>query len=347
MENYPWPMLLTPILLEKVWGGDRLASFPSKILEPGKRFGESWDACALPGRDSVIASGPLSGRKLSELCSELDAQLLGPHFAGKPFPLLLKIIDARDRLSLQLHPPEVSGDGRGAGKAEAWYVLQGGDLMLGLAEGADPEKLKSRLRSGGDPTEFVRVLKAKPGDTIAVPPGTIHAIGQGLLVVEIQQPADITYRIHDWGRKGRELHLDEGFRVLDASSGRDPLLPPLERQVGNNTRRFHLGCRHFGLESLEITEAAPWVRATPSVELVTGLRGRLRLGHRDGEPSVVVGPGETALIPATAPPDLWMNPLEPASALVTYPCRLERDIYDRLVSWGFSGQPVAERIFAS
>src|SRR5438067_1317735 len=127
-------MLLRPILKEKVWGGDRLTRFPSKGVAHGSKIGESWEASGLPGSDTIVATGPWAGTGLAELVREMGSELTGSAGSDE-FPLLLKFIDARERLSLQVHPPHRSSYRPDAppGKAEAWYVLEGGDIVLGLA----------------------------------------------------------------------------------------------------------------------------------------------------------------------------------------------------------------------
>ncbi|MBI3890892.1 MAG: class I mannose-6-phosphate isomerase [Candidatus Wallbacteria bacterium] len=338
-------MLLRPILKEKVWGGDRLARFASKGVSPGSRIGESWEASGLPGQDSQVASGPFDGTPLARLAREMGGALLGPLAVQSEFPLLLKLIDAREQLSLQVHPPH-RDDRRGAppGKAEAWYVLEGGPMVLGLAPGADAGELARVLRAGSDPTGLLNFVEARPGDTIPVPPGTLHSIGAGVLLVELQQPADVTYRVYDWGRAGRELHIEQALAVLDPSSSLRSEGAPLEWGRGANRFRLLTGCRHFGMELARLTEHLPWVKATESMEVLLCLEGRFRIGPRAGSEPLTVGPGQTVLLPA-ATPEVWMEPEGPVTLLVGYACRLEREIYDRMLGFGYAGLEVAARVF--
>ncbi|MBI4868724.1 MAG: class I mannose-6-phosphate isomerase [Candidatus Wallbacteria bacterium] len=344
-QRPPGPMLLSPILKEKVWGGDRLRRFPSKGVTPGSSIGESWEASGLAEDPSRIASGPWEGASLRELVSELGTALLGPLADRREFPLLLKLIDARERLSLQVHPPHRDDRPQAPpGKAEAWYVLEGGPLVLGLAANTDAGELAAALREARDPSPLLEHVVARPGDTIPVAPGTLHSIGQGVLVAELQQPADITYRVHDWGRQGRELHLEQAFAALDPLAGHRPRPGPLELVRGNNLFSFLTGCRHFGMERARLVEHLPWVRATESVELLLCLEGRFTIGPRSAAQPLAAGPGDTVLLPAACP-EVWIEPSEPVTLLVGYPCRLERELYDRMLAWGFAGEEVASRIF--
>lgn len=341
-----WPFRLEPILKQKVWGGDRLSRFPSKGVAAGDRIGESWEASGLPGEDNVVATGPCAGERLSDLTARLGTGLVGPELPAPEFPLLVKFLDARERLSLQVHPPTRPAPGGrfSPGKAEAWFILEGGELVSGLAPGVQPAELESLLRSGGDPTPLLCRLQVRPGDTVPIAPGTLHCIGPGVVLAELQQPADITYRLHDWGRAGRDLHLPAALEVLDPQAGRTTSPPPLECRRGANLFRFHLGCRHFGLESASLSEPCPWVRAGQRVEVLLALQGAFAIGPRAGGPVLEIEAGQTAILPALTP-ELWLEPRGTATVLVCYPSRLEREHYDRLLSWGYSGADVAGHLF--
>ena len=340
------PFRLEPILKAKVWGGDRLARFPSKGVSTGDKIGESWEASGLHGDDNVVATGPAAGERLAALTARLGPGLVGQELPAPEFPLLLKFLDARERLSLQVHPPTRPAPGGrfSLGKAEAWFILEGGELVSGLAPGVQPAELESLLRSGGDPTPLLCRLQVRPGDTVPIAPGTLHCIGPGVLLVEVQQPADITFRLHDWGRAGRDLQLADALDVLEVGAGRASSPPPLECRRGANLFRFHLGCRHFGLETAILSEPCPWVRAGQRLELLLALEGSFAIGPRSAGPALEIETGQTAILPATAP-ELWLEPRGKATVLVCYPTRLEREHYDRLLTWGYAGADVAGHLF--
>ena len=191
------PLLLTPYLKETIWGGRRLADHWGKSFTGGGRLGESWELTVResPKERCVIAGGPLCGRTLNDC--------LGDKAAG--FPLLVKLLDAGDRLSVQVHPV----------KSEVWYVLEcdeGAELILGLTCPYDREEFRAALE-GGTLSSLLRRVRVKPGDCYFIPQGLVHAIGAGILVAEIQDNSDITYRVYDYDRRQtdgskRELHVD-------------------------------------------------------------------------------------------------------------------------------------------
>ena len=220
-----YPFTFHPLFKERVWGGRRLAALYGKDLPPGVPIGESWEISDRPDDESVIANGPLAGRSLRWLMESHGPELLGaasPARDGR-FPILCKILDAREMLSLQVHPPaHKARELRGDPKTEMWHIVDaapGAELFVGLKRGVTREMFEARIASGEVAGCFHRIPVSR-GDTMFLPSGRVHAIGAGLVIFEIQQNSDTTYRVFDWNRKGldgkpRELHIAESLASID------------------------------------------------------------------------------------------------------------------------------------
>lgn len=225
----PCPLCFRPMLLEKVWGGDRLGAF-GKPVSPGAAIGESWEVADLGATSaggagggaarSVVEGGSMHGRTLADAVAAWGPALLGAGRTGA-FPLLVKYLDANENLSVQVHPsPAFAAANPGAHlKTECWYVLDarpGSVIYKGLRPGVTAERL-ARLAHAGSPeiVECLECVPAVPGECHALPSGTVHALGAGVLVAEVQTPSDTTFRLYDWGRQGRALHVDQALACAD------------------------------------------------------------------------------------------------------------------------------------
>ncbi|MBM3290832.1 MAG: mannose-6-phosphate isomerase, partial [Candidatus Hydrogenedentes bacterium] len=211
---------------ERIWGGQRLRTLYGKPIPPDKPIGEAWLISDHPSAVSVVADGPHAGRTLHDLIEEDAEALLGPGVKLTPhgrFPLLLKLLDSTDVLSVQVHPDDATAAALGepdVGKTEMWHVLHadpGAELICGLRPGTTPDQMRAAIASGTLERHLVR-FTVKPGDSVYVPAGTVHAIGKGIVLAEIQQNSDLTYRLYDWSRvdasgKARELHVEKGLRA--------------------------------------------------------------------------------------------------------------------------------------
>ena len=300
-ETPLWPIRMMPAFRcggETPWGGERLRERYGKETTDD-RTGESLEVSVIPGKES---SDPL-GRKLPDLIREFGEKLVGK-YADKPFPLLLKLIDARDDLSVQVHPDDtyamIHEHGK-LGKSEAWLILDappGSELVYGLKPGTSLQQLKGACEKGKDVEALLRRIQVSPGDVCYIPAGCVHAIGRGIMLYEIQQSSDITYRFYDWDRKdangcGRELHLEQALAVADLKSAPRPVRVSdaygTRRLV--NEDNFTLDViRCGGVESLpEIGEFG----------FLTILQGKLMLRWGSGE--MALREGETCLIPKNAP----------------------------------------------
>lgn len=226
-----YPLKFEPILKQTLWGGDKIISF-KQLNDTRKEVGESWEISAVEGSESIVAEGPDKGMTLTEVLSKYREELLGEaNYArfGVKFPLLVKFIDARQDLSIQVHPSDELAKKRhnSMGKTEMWYVIgadKGAKLRSGFSEQITPKEYKDRVYNNTI-TEVLQEYDIQPGDVFFLPAGRVHSIGAGAFIAEIQQTSDVTYRIYDFDRKdskgnARELHTDLAreainFEVLD------------------------------------------------------------------------------------------------------------------------------------
>ncbi|HEX6883968.1 MAG TPA: type I phosphomannose isomerase catalytic subunit [Planctomycetota bacterium] len=287
--------------LEKVWGGRTLARRPGIALPPGK-IGETWEVVDREGENSIVATGGLKGLSLRELMKRHGADLLGkvpPAKEGR-FPLLVKYIDASESLSVQVHPDDESCTripGAEA-KTEAWYVVDaqpGSTLYAGLRPDVTAREFE-RVADGPGVVETLLAWEVRPGDCLLVPGGTVHAISAGITILEVQQNSDTTYRLWDWGRTGRETHVEQALRCIRfGDPPRGPIRPRWfaegEHQVAHLAR-----CKHFGLNALRLTRPTRFsTQSQFNLYAVLAGRGRLRWGSEE-RPLV---PGDVWLVPAS------------------------------------------------
>ena len=228
-----YPLIFHPIFKERVWGGRKLEQLYGKRLPPGVPIGESWEITDRPEGVSVIANGPLAGKDLRWLMENHREELLGSAqpCAGR-FPLLVKILDAQEKLSLQVHPPAHQAEELGGEpKSELWYVADAepdADIFVGLRRGATRAQFEQKIRDGTVAECFHRHA-VKRGDVMFLPSGRVHALGAGSVIFEIQQNSDTTYRVFDWNRVGldgkpRALHVTQALAAIDFADFEPPLI---------------------------------------------------------------------------------------------------------------------------
>ncbi|MGE9267822.1 MAG: type I phosphomannose isomerase catalytic subunit [Verrucomicrobiales bacterium] len=215
-----------PLYQTRVWGGRELANTFSRELPDEQPYGESWELSDRPDEQSLVSAGPFKGLSLNELWREQRAEIFGPAYLPderERFPLLIKILDARDDLSIQVHPPaELAPRLGGEPKTEMWFVAQadpGAKLYVGLRKGVTEADFKAAL-AAGEVAGLVHAIEPRPGESIFIPSGRLHAIGGGFLIFEIQENSDTTYRVFDWNRLGldgraRELHIEQSLASID------------------------------------------------------------------------------------------------------------------------------------
>jgi len=217
------PIFFKPIYQERVWGARNLSDALGRDLPEGKTIGEAWEIVDRLEAQSVVKGGEFDGLSLRRLISEHAERIMGAgYLAERPFPILVKWLDCSDRLSLQVHPPaSVADELQGEPKTENWYIADckpGASLIVGLREGATAEEFERRLEDSSL-EQCVHRFAVRPGDSILVESGRLHAIDAGNLILEIQQNSDTTYRVYDWGRVGldgkpRQLHVEKSLRSI-------------------------------------------------------------------------------------------------------------------------------------
>lgn len=234
------PLEFTPLLKRARWGGERLGTILQKPIGLEGDFGESWELSDHPEAPTLIASGEYAGSTLSEVIGQNPQAMYGAGTCYSTFPLLIKFIDATDRLSLQVHPDDShlpDFDARKAGKSEAWVILDAAPdsrIYAGLKAGVDADELRDHLEQG-NVEACLHSYPVRPGDCVFIPAGTLHAIGEGILLAEVQQTSDITYRLFDWNRldqsgQPRPLHVEQAFNSINFQRGPVDLLEPQLRQ---------------------------------------------------------------------------------------------------------------------
>jgi mannose-6-phosphate isomerase len=217
------PLTFEPFFVERMWGGRRLESEFGKKLPLQKCIGESWEIVDRPEAQSVVTDGPLKGKTLHDLWTQHRKQIFGDAADAPRFPLLLKLLDAHQKLSLQVHPPEQFAEKLGGeAKTEFWYVAAadpGAELLLGFRKPSARDRFEKALREG-TAADYVHKIPVRPGDAAFLPAGRLHAVSAGNLLIEIQQNSDTTYRVFDWNRvddkgKQRQLHIEQALRCID------------------------------------------------------------------------------------------------------------------------------------
>jgi len=302
------PLVFGPVYKDYIWGGARIPAAYGRIGAP-PICAESWEISAHPDGESVVAAGPFARSKLSELTARFGAALIGTR-ATDPhrFPLLFKLIDARDRLSVQVHPNNANaGLTRGEPKTEMWFVLDrapGASLYAGLADGVTRDTLRAALASGTAESQLVR-LAVEPGQALFIPGGLVHAIGAGCLIYEVQQNSNTTYRLFDWNRSGadgkpRALHIEESFKSIDWSLRPPAMKTPSPSASEDRNAWFDVvSCDYFALRKLSLKETLTQSMDGTSFHALFVEQGRLSVAA--GGETVALNAGASCLIPAAAP----------------------------------------------
>jgi mannose-6-phosphate isomerase len=294
-----------PIFKERIWGGRNLEKLYGKPLPPGLPIGESWEISDRPGDQSVVAAGPWQGKTLRQIMEQQPSELLGPlKPMPKRFPLLIKIIDARDTLSLQVHPPpRLAAELGGEPKTEIWYVSQAGpaaELFVGFKKGVTRAEFEKQL-AGGDVANCFHRLPVKAGDAMFLPSGRVHALGAETVIFEIQQNSDTTYRVFDWNRldaagQPRQLHLAQALASIDFSDFEPPLLPAETSPGHPGTIRPLVKDKLFHVSLRRMKRGDALALRGGQMCIVGVVEGALRIS--DNGESTAVPAGGFGLIPA-------------------------------------------------
>lgn len=343
--------VFSPLLKVKVWGGDRLgALYPETTSLPGP-LGEAWVFCCLEDEATPVKTGVHAGATARELLHRFGPSLAGPayqRYLDEGYPLLLKLIDARQRLSLQVHPDDEAArrlEGQSRGKCEAWYVLAaepGAPFFLGTTSTEPATTLLPSLAEQGR-TEALQVVEALPDSVYPVSAGTLHAIGEGIFLAEIQQSSDTTYRVHDWGRRGldgvpRPLHLDKAIACAKTGPWQPP---PRERPSWSDdggSIELLARCDYFAFERIRLNHRLEFAAPEQGFSLLLPISGDVTLLHGDRTQRLPAHHG--TMIPACWPTITLVPADETATVLRCVP--LEDD--ERKAPWRGHPASAADRV---
>lgn len=303
------PLTFQPILKRIRWGGRKLGTLLGKPIGPETDYAESWEIADHADGQSIVASGPFAGRTLSSLLQTHRLDLMGSAFTGSQFPLLIKFLDANDWLSLQVHPGDALAkqfDPRENGKTEAWVILDAqpdSQICSGLKSGVTREQLASALNAGPAAIEeCLHIIPVKAGDCVFVPAGTVHALGPGIVLAEVQQQSNLTFRLYDWGRvdaqgKPRPIHVQESLLCTDFLRG--PVNPVTTAAVDQQTSMSEslVRCPYFVIRRQTLWSRATFV-ANDRFRIVLVLDGSVSISNEAG--NVTARKGETVLVPASS-----------------------------------------------
>ena len=307
------PLLFEPLPMERVWGGRRFETLLGKSIPHGATIGELWEMVDRPEAQSVVHNGSQKGKTLHELWSDQRTEIFGSIHQANPsprFPLLIKLLDARQRLSVQVHPPASLAAELGTEpKTECWYFLhasEGASIYAGLKNGVSRESFEAAL-ANGSLEETLHRAPSQTGESIFIPSGRLHAIGEGLLIVEVQQNSDSTYRVFDWNRNGldgkpRELHIKESLASINFDDF-EPSLTPADAKVIAE-------CPYFVVTKHELPSPLT-MTGNDDFSIITCLTGSIECG------GISLKPGGFMLIPASMKKATLIPQIEGASFLMT------------------------------
>ena len=310
MSEIPlYPLRFEPIYQYRLWGGRRLSSLLSAPLPGDGPIGEAWLLSDRSDHQSLVANGPLKGKSIGQLMGQFREQLMGKLASRfRRFPLLLKFLDAHELLSVQVHPskahPELIPAGDTA-KTEAWVVIEaekGSHIYAGLRLGTTADTLRKSLDDGTIADHLVCIVP-KPGDAVFIPAGTVHTLGEDVVVFEVQQDSDVTFRLYDWGHidsktnKPRPLQVDQAFACIDFGASNCGLVAPRIETTTPVERERLFDCDAFQLWRL-LGQDPFTVGATAEPRVLVCIEGSGQLAHK-GTP-YAVGRGDVWLLPAEA-----------------------------------------------
>ena len=304
-----YPLTFQPIFKDRVWGGRELERLYGKSLPAGSPIGESWEISDRPGEASVIANGPLAGKDFSWLMDNHAAEILGdarPAAEGR-FPLLCKILDAREKLSLQVHPPAAKAkELDGEPKTEMWYIADAAPdatLYVGLKRGVTRAEFEQKIADGTVADCFHRI-PVKAGDVMYLPSGRVHAIGAGLVIFEIQQNSDTTYRVFDWNRVGldgkpRELHVAQSLASIDFNDFEPKLVPVQYQQANGFQFRQLVENPWFTVQEMVFENAGSVPLTGQYLRIIALTNGAATVVDDSSGISTQLKPGDFCLVPAS------------------------------------------------
>ncbi len=305
--SHLYPLKFNPIFKEKIWGGQKIKTILGKDFSPAKNCGETWELSGVKGNVSEVSNGSLKGKSLTQLIESNGEQLLGAKVIrkyGAEFPLLVKFIDANDDLSVQVHPDDTLAKKRhdSFGKTEMWYIMQadeGASLVTGFNREMDKETYLSHFKNG-QLMDILNQEKVTPGDVYFIPAGRVHTIGKGLLLAEIQQTSDVTYRIYDFDRvdnqgNQRELHVEEALDAIDYQFHKNYRTSYVEPKDGKSKL---VQCPYFTTNKLQVVDSLKIDhQSLDCFKIYVVLEGKGQISY-DSQ-NIDLEKGEVVLVPAS------------------------------------------------
>lgn len=307
-----YPLKFEPVLKNYLWGGENLRKF-GKVFPEDQTVAESWELSCHPDGESIISNGQFKGRTLSSLIQEYNKTLVGtalPSEKIKRFPLLIKLIDAADNLSVQVHPDDefaAKNENGELGKNEMWYVIDaipGAKLIYDLVPGTTKEKLEQAIKDKKI-SNYLNEVPVKAGDFFNIPAGLVHAIGKGIVIAEVQQNSNTTYRVYDYDRtdiygNSRELHIDKALQTINFSSNTNTCTqatPTTIKIAPDSTFTNLVTNSYFSVDKIELNDKITQKTKLERFHIYIVLDGNITISGNDYEPTSV-SMGETVLIPA-------------------------------------------------
>lgn len=349
-----YPLLVERKHVYRMWGGHRIADWLNLPGLHPNNIGETWEVYD----SNQIRNGILAGQTLAQATQRHKGHLVGKRVVahyGIDFPLLLKFIDANEKLSIQVHPDDAYAHRYEAGtgfygKTESWYIIDaqsGADVIHGFKELMSRESFVAAVKDGVL-EHLVQHIPVRAGDVIFTPPGTLHAINAGILLFEIQQKSDLTYRVYDYGRhdpatgRQRALHIDKAMDVLRYEPVPIPRTEPVELEPGQN-RTLLVACKHFALERWSLSDARSLMTDLGSMEIYTVIEGSVHLRWSEGQ--LDISTGESVILPAVLG-EYLLAPITPLCRMLrVYVPDVERDILLPLHHRGLSKARIERVLF--
>ncbi|HXJ95901.1 MAG TPA: type I phosphomannose isomerase catalytic subunit [Terriglobia bacterium] len=371
MPKFDTPLLLAPDFKEKIWGRENLEPlYPAPEMDAGNgasnstipgvesgdaehaqatipQIGEAW----LTGEQATFLSGPVAGLTLGEVMKSWPAELCGRQREGAAFPLLAKFLFTSDWLSMQVHPDDdyAARHEKSRGKTEAWYFIncqRDAEIALALPAETTRAALEAACREARS-LEFANRFRPKSAEVVYVPAGTLHALGPDLVLFEVSETSDVTYRLDDYGRldaagRPRQLHLERGLETTELLAPAHRDLPKLEFQEPFGKRRYAVACRYFAVEELGLREPAKFAASKDRVECLAVISGAGRVEIEAGW--LAFRPGQTWVVPAGSSP-YRLVPEKPSRLLRFYVPDLERDFRQPLAHRGVPPEVIGKVVF--
>ena len=362
MPKFDTPLKLSPIFKPKIWGVDelvplfewpapeRIASDRGAVVQPGEEslIGEVW----ITDESSEILNGPAAGLTLGETSAKYRSRLNGANWKDRRFPILSKYIFTSDWLSLQVHPDDHYArkhDPGNLGKCEMWYIIHAepeAEILLGMKPGTTLEMLRGACERGKSKDILYR-FHPKAGEAIFVPPGTVHALGPGLVLFEAEEHSDMTYRLDDYGRLGldgkpRPLHLEKGFGVIRPEAAPLRNLPRRVVSEPFGSRRYILACPYFAVEELRLEKTGRFKASAEHVETLSIVAGEGRVETAAGWMGYRAG--DTWVVPPEAAP-YRVSPSEKTRILKFYVPDVDKDFKRPLSRRGMKAEQIRKILF--